>query len=186
VAAREFPGGAYANAAAQIVGNTVVVSSPSVPSPACVRYAFAPAPADHTTFLYNKEGMGASPIREMCPPGDGPVMHVDDIYTTDVSGNLQSVFVAACTIYYRVKIVDAWGAPVSGATVSTALVRPDGQQWTTRTATTGAEGWALFNQVATKRQVKGTYTINVTNVTKNLATYDRDANLKTSTTFTLQ
>jgi sialate O-acetylesterase len=180
------PGGAYANATAEIFGNTVVVSSPSVPSPACVRYAFAPAPADHTTFLYNREGMGASPIREMCPPGGGPVMHVDDIHTADASGNLQGVFVAPCTVYYRVRIFDGLGFPVSGATVSTALVRPDGQQWTTRTATTGAGGWALFNQAATKRQMKGTYTINVTNVTRNLATYDRDANVKISTTFTLQ
>ena len=182
------PRGAYANATAQIVGNTVVVSSPSVPSPACVRYAFAPAPADHTTFLYNAEGMGASPIREMCPPtpGDGPVMHVDDIYTTDASGNLQSVFVAACTIYYRVKIVDELNVPVSGATVSTALLRPDGKQWTTRTATTGADGWALFSQAATKRQMKGTYTINITNVTRSLATYNPDANVKISTTFMLQ
>jgi len=180
------PGGAYVNAAAQIVGNTVVVTSPSVPSPACVRYAFAPAPADHTTFLYNLEGMGASPIREMCPPGVGLVMHVDGIDTTDASGNLQSAFVAACTIYYRVKIVDQLGAAVSGATVSTALLRPDGKQWTTRTATTGADGWALFNQAATKRQMKGIYTINVTNVSKSLATYNREANVETSTTFTLQ
>jgi hypothetical protein len=122
----------------------------------------------------------------MCPPGDGPVMHVDDIDTTDASGNVQSVFIAACTIYYRVKIVDQLGIPVSGATVSTALLRPDGKQWTTRTATTGADGWALFNQAATKRQMKGTYTINVTNVTKSLATYNRDANVETSATFTLQ
>jgi hypothetical protein len=184
------PGGGYVQATAEIVGNTVVVSSASVPSPACVRYAFAAAPADHTTFLYNREGMGASPIREMCPatgptPGT-PVMHAEDIYTSDAGGSPQSVFVAPGTIYYRVRIVDESGDPVVGATVSTAILRPDGQRWTTQTATTGADGWALFSRAATKAQKKGLYAINIASVTRSGATYHPGANVRSSTTFTLR
>jgi sialate O-acetylesterase len=181
------PGGGYVQATAHIAGSTVVVSSSSVPNPACVRYAFAAAPADHTTFLYNLEGMGASPIREMCPAAaPTSVMHVEDLYTTDVSGSPQSVFVAPGTISYRVKIVDQNGNPVSGAAVTTALLRPDGQRWTTQAATTGTDGWALFSKAVTKAQKKGLYTINVTNVAKSGAAYSPGANVRGWTTFTLQ
>jgi len=46
---------------AVIDGNTVVVSSPQVPKPVAVRYAFAMNPAGCN--LYNKEGLPASPFR---------------------------------------------------------------------------------------------------------------------------
>jgi hypothetical protein len=185
------PGGGYVQATAQIVGNTVVVSSSSVPKPACVRYAFAAAPADHTTFLYNAEGMGASPIREMCPatgstPGGTPVVHAEDLHATDASGNPQSLFVAACTIYYRVRVVDGEGVPVGGAAVSTTILRPDGQRWANQTATTGADGWALFSKAATKAQKKGLYTIKISSVAKSGAAYDPALNAQSWTTFTLQ
>ena len=45
---------------AKIDGNDVVVSSPDVPQPVAVRYAFANNP---TCNLYNKEGLPASPFR---------------------------------------------------------------------------------------------------------------------------
>ncbi|MGB8354146.1 MAG: sialate O-acetylesterase [Chthoniobacteraceae bacterium] len=45
---------------AKIDGNDVVVSSPDVPQPVAVRYAFANNPACN---LYNKEGLPASPFR---------------------------------------------------------------------------------------------------------------------------
>ncbi len=47
-------------AQAQIVGETVVVSSPEVPNPAAVRYAWASVPEAN---LYNKEGIPASSFR---------------------------------------------------------------------------------------------------------------------------
>jgi hypothetical protein len=75
---------------------------------------------------------------------------------------------------------------VSGATVSTAILRPDGQRWTTQAATTGADGWALFSKAATKGQKKGLYTINITSVAGNGAAYDPNVNDKSSTTFTLK
>ena len=46
---------------AVIDGNTVVVSSPDVPNPAAVRYAFSMNPEGCN--LYNKEGLPASPFR---------------------------------------------------------------------------------------------------------------------------
>jgi sialate O-acetylesterase len=46
---------------ARIEGDTVVVSSPSVPRPVAVRYAWADNPADAN--LYNKDGLPASPFR---------------------------------------------------------------------------------------------------------------------------
>jgi sialate O-acetylesterase len=47
-------------AQAVIDGNTVLVSSPAVPEPVAVRYAWANNP---TVSLYNKEGLPASPFR---------------------------------------------------------------------------------------------------------------------------
>ena len=52
--------GNYLPATAVIEGNTVVVSSPQVPAPVAVRYAWANNP---TCNLYNKEGLPASPFR---------------------------------------------------------------------------------------------------------------------------
>lgn len=45
---------------ARIVGNTVVVSSPAVPDPVAVRYAWAENPVCN---LYNREGLPANPFR---------------------------------------------------------------------------------------------------------------------------
>ncbi len=47
-------------ATARIEGNSVVVSSPEVPSPVAVRYGWADNPGGN---LYNKEGLPASPFR---------------------------------------------------------------------------------------------------------------------------
>ena len=47
---------------ATIEGNTVVVSSPQVPQPVAVRYAWAMNPSKRD-LLYNKEGFPASPFR---------------------------------------------------------------------------------------------------------------------------
>ena len=46
---------------AVITGDTVVVSSPEVPKPVAVRYAFSMHPAGCN--LYNKAGLPASPFR---------------------------------------------------------------------------------------------------------------------------
>lgn len=51
---------------ARIDGNTVVVSSPHVPAPVAVRYAWAINPVCN---LYNREGLPASPFRTDAWPG---------------------------------------------------------------------------------------------------------------------
>jgi sialate O-acetylesterase len=51
---------------ARIAGDTVIVSSPSVPNPEAVRYAWAGSPECN---LYNKEVLPASPFRTDDWPG---------------------------------------------------------------------------------------------------------------------
>jgi hypothetical protein len=114
------------------------------------------------------------------------VMHVADILTTDINGNPQTIFVVGDKIYWRVKIVDQNGGAVSGASVTTELIKPNGVLWTTLTSTTGADGWALFNKSTLSNSPTGTYTINVTGVTQTGATYNPAANVKSSTTCVLQ
>jgi sialate O-acetylesterase len=51
----------FVRADAEIVGDTVVVSSPDVPEPRYVRYAYSASPTGN--LLYNKEGLPASPFK---------------------------------------------------------------------------------------------------------------------------
>jgi hypothetical protein len=131
----------------------------------------------------NTPGPTATPTNTPVP---GPVMHVADVLTTDVNGTPQTTFTRGGTVYWRVKIVDANNAVVSGASVTTQALKPDGSSWTTLSATTGTDGWALFSKKSNGNNPLGTYTINVTNVTKTGATYNPSANVKSSTTFVLQ
>ena len=59
----------YYTADAVIVGDTVEVSSPLVPYPVSVRYAYRPAPVNPN--LFNAEGLPASPFRDMTLPLNG-------------------------------------------------------------------------------------------------------------------
>jgi uncharacterized protein YfaS (alpha-2-macroglobulin family) len=77
--------------------------------------------------------------------------------------------------------------PIRGGQSNEIVLRkPNGSVWTTKTATTGADGWALFSMNTVKNNATGTYTINVTGVSKSGATYNPGANVKSSTTFVLQ
>jgi len=51
----------YFPASAKIENNCIIVRSPNVPAPVCVRYAWANNPEDPN--LYNREGLPASPFR---------------------------------------------------------------------------------------------------------------------------
>ncbi len=51
----------FVRAEAKIVGNTVFVSSPEVPSPKYVRYAYSASPTGN--LLYNQEGLPAAPFK---------------------------------------------------------------------------------------------------------------------------
>jgi len=56
--------GVYSDARAEIVGETIVVTSEQVPEPASVRYGWANTPEGS---LFNKEGLPASPFRSDIP-----------------------------------------------------------------------------------------------------------------------
>jgi hypothetical protein len=119
-------------------------------------------------------------------PSGSIIMHVADIYTTDVNGVPKDTFNRGETIYWRVLIHDQNNSPLEGASVTTEVLRPNGGVWVTPTATTGSDGWALFSQKSQKPNPTGTYTINVTNVVKTGVTYDPNANGKDSHQFLLQ
>ncbi len=138
---------------------------------------------DIGAFEYAGGGPGPTPTPTV--PPTQTVMHVADITTTDAAGLPKSVFSARETLYYRVQVLDQNGAAVSGATVTTELRKPDGTLWVTLTATTGADGWALFSKTTQRNSAMGLYTIPVTNVTLAGAAYDPAGNVKSSTTFTV-
>jgi hypothetical protein len=117
-------------------------------------------------------------------PGGSTVMHVEDIYTTDKNGNPQDVFSPGDYVYWRVLIKDQSGAPVDGALVECETIRPSGS-WLDD-ETTGADGWAYFQRKTQPPNPLGTYTINVTNVTLEGATYNPSANIKDSHQYQLQ
>jgi len=111
-------------------------------------------------------------------------MHSADIYTTDVNGNPQSTFTKPGNIYWRVKVLDGSNNPVSGASVTTQVWQPGGALWVTKSSTTDATGWATtFTQSLVMNSQSGTYSINVSNITKSGLIYDPGANTKSSTTF---
>jgi sialate O-acetylesterase len=56
--------GKFSPAAAKIEGETVVASSPDVPSPLYVRYGWANSPQCN---LFNREGLPASPFTSFRP-----------------------------------------------------------------------------------------------------------------------
>jgi hypothetical protein len=146
-----------------------------------------PEPTDTPTPEGPTPTPTATPTPTVTPtPGGSTAMHVADIYTTDSAGNPKGTFTRGETVYWRVKIVDQNNSPVSGATVNCELRKPNGGVWTTKTATTGADGWALLSMNTVKNNATGTYTINVIGVSKSGATYDPGANVKSSTTFVLQ
>jgi len=203
--------GVYYSATGQIVGNTVIVTSASVPNPVSVEYIWdisqgnlynnvnvpsaygpvtrLPAPSFKLTLSSGPTPTATpiSPTPTVTPTTSGStVMYVADIYTTDVNGNLQMTFSAGSTVYWRVQVVDESGSPVSGASVTTVMRKPDGTTWNTQTVTTNSNGWALFSKSTQKSNPKGTYTINITNVVKSGVVYNSGANVKSSTTFVLQ
>jgi len=127
---------------------------------------------------------GPSPTPTATP--EGTVMHVEDIYTTDVGGSPKDIFNKGETVYWRVQILDQGDDPVEGASVRTDILKPDSSPWTNQTTTTDEYGWAFYNKKTRRPDPSGTYTIDVTSVTKDGASYDPEANVKDSHQYTLQ
>lgn len=118
-------------------------------------------------------------------PSGAPAMHVQSTITTDVNGTPKNAFLKGDVVYYRAQIVDQTGAAVSGASVTTTINQPSGSLWKTYTATTDANGWAMFQQNTVGGSAVGTYTITVTGVTKSGVTYNASANVDSTQQFTL-
>jgi YVTN family beta-propeller protein len=119
------------------------------------------------------------------PPPVQTVMHVADIKTTDGSGNSKTIFTRGETIFWRVKIVDQNNHPVGGASVKTRIFL-FGTAVFSATSTTGADGWALFSRPTGRGDLRAIYTLRVNSVSKEGATYDSSANVRSSTTFALR
>jgi YVTN family beta-propeller protein len=119
------------------------------------------------------------------PPPVIVSMRVADVLTTDSAGNPKTTFNKGQTVFWRVLVVDQNNSGVSGASVTVDLITPNNTS-TRFTATTRTDGWALFSTATKKSAARGVYTIRVNSVAKSNATYDPSANLKTSTTFSLQ
>jgi uncharacterized repeat protein (TIGR01451 family) len=119
-------------------------------------------------------------------PPPATVMHVSDMLTTGAGGIAKTVFNRGDTIFWRVRIVNQSNAAVSGALVKTDVIDPTNRLFNSASATTDAQGWALFS-VSTKNNARtGTYTIRLNTVTKTNATYDPNANVRSQVTLTLR
>lgn len=117
--------------------------------------------------------------------GVSTVMHVDNVWTTDSFGNPISVFTRSCTVYWKVRIYDSNGMPVSGASVVTKVYKPNGSLHVTKTGTTGTDGIVTFSQSYSTVATAGTYTIQVSGVSKTGYTYNPAANTVTQCSFVL-
>jgi hypothetical protein len=146
----------------------------------------------HTPTRTNTPAATNTPTRTPTPgptatPGGSVVMHVADLLTTDSAGTPKTLFNRGDTVYYKAQIVDQSGNPVSGATVNFDLRYPDGSLCCTASLITDSTGWTpLWSKKTGNNYPIGTYTLNVTGVTKIGATYDPAANVISSTTFVLQ
>jgi hypothetical protein len=98
----------------------------------------------------------------------GTGMHVASITPALARNNVRAT----------VKVVDASGVALSGATVSLTINKPGGTQLLLSRAT-NRRGEAVFSGGAA---VSGTYTFTVTNVVKSGQTYDPASNVETSDT----
>lgn len=148
-----------------------------------------PAPPTNTPTKTATPTSGPSPTPTRTPtatatPVGGVVTHVRFIYTTDANGVPKDVFNRGDYVYWWTQIHDQNNNPVSGATVTTHYVKPDGSYWV-HTGTTDANGWVVMSRHTTGGMAPRTSGVRVANVTKTGATYDPAANWETSHTFTL-
>jgi hypothetical protein len=143
-----------------------------------------PTPTSTPTRTNTPTGPTSTPTRTNTPSGS-TVMHVAALMTTDANGTPKDVFLAGETLYWRARIVNQSGSPVSGATVSTKVTRADGSVSPIYNAVTNTNGWAFFSQTTAPTWPTGPYSVQVTNVTKTGATYDPTQNVGTPHSFTV-
>ena len=128
-----------------------------------------------------------TPTSTLTPTPGGMIMHVAAMYSSDLTGTPKTTFIPGIDspVYWRVRILDAYGNPVSGVTVVTQPYKPDSSTWGgIITSTTGLDGWAVFSKIAPKATGTGAYTVKITSVAKISWTYNTGANVITTITFT--
>jgi hypothetical protein len=113
-----------------------------------------------------------------------PSIHVSQLITTTSTGTPATTFKRSSTVYWQASIVDQAGQAVSGASVTTTVLKPGGAELVTQTKTTDGAGRAVFSQKLPT--VTGTYTVRVDQVAKTGTTYDPSANAVTSVTFNVR
>ena len=114
-------------------------------------------------------GTGSASVQVTVTQNPAVVMHVGSITMALVSSS------SGKSARATVKIVNASGQPLQGATVTgswTGLVKETG------TATTDANGNAVLTSRSSKK--KGTFTIAIKNVTRSGSTYNASANVETT------
>ena len=113
-------------------------------------------------------------------------MHIADFYTCNASGTPMSSFTSSNDPYWKVKVFDAGGRPVSGVSVVTKLYKPSGVLFTTYTQITDASGFVTFSANLVNNSPSGTWTIRVDSMTKSGWTRDTGADVRTEVTFQYQ
>ena len=144
-------------------------------------------PGGSTATSTNTPTPTKTPTATFTPTSGGTVMHVAAMYSCDSSGTPKTTFIAGVDnpVHWRVRILDAYGNPVSGVTLVTQPYKPDGSTWGgTITSTSGADGWAVFSKSAPKATGAGVYTVKVTSAAKTGWTYNTSANVITTISFT--
>jgi hypothetical protein len=119
-------------------------------------------------------------------PGGSTVMHVEDLWTTDENGTPKDVFIGGEYYYVHGLIKDQNGSPVEGAYVSVKTTKPGGAYYEWPCGLTDATGECVNDKKINKTDPKGVWTVEVTDVTKDGATYDPNANVKDSHQFEVQ
>ncbi|MHA1303740.1 MAG: lamin tail domain-containing protein [Candidatus Heimdallarchaeaceae archaeon] len=118
------------------------------------------------------------------------VMYVESILTGEYVGRRDPVFTETDsfelkdTVVIRVAIVDYYGNPVEGATVTITITTPSGDT-ITLTAVTDASGIAEFSYRLLPNDETGIYTISITDVTIDTLTYDPTLNVESTEEFSV-
>jgi PKD repeat protein len=126
------------------------------------------------TVTDNRGGSGTASVQIIVSPNPALVMHIGSIAMALVPGN------SGTSARATVRIVNASGLPVQGATVTGSWT---GLAKSTSTATTDVNGNAVLTSRSSRK--KGTFTITITGVTRLGSTYNASANLETTKSITV-
>jgi hypothetical protein len=134
----------------------------------------------------SKQESNARPVLHQDVAG---ASHVASISVTDSSGAPRSTLPRGSVLYWRVKVTNAEGAPLSGQSVTTTVYDPSWSSiYATVTATTDASGTAKFTHTTASGDVAGTYFMFLSQVQPRSTSgyYDSSKNTAWTSSFTLR